>query len=486
MRRLVVIIVGTASIVGCQGPEFVRGPISCGPPMPPVLRGAVGPWGEPVTMLPPVGPHAPGAHNGLGPEVPQPPGIQQARYSPIVGQGLSGMFGVPSGAPAVPGVPPSAGMPAVPGMPPLPGMPAALPGAGTHSMVPGAIPPIPSMMVPQGQVYAPGALNLSQPPFAIRRSQIYFAAPKAAKIGWYAQAPTHDKDGKPVLVPYTLDVPGRYNFVQGAIYRIKLYNIPGRPGLELYPTIEVVPSNPKTEAFLAHNAIPVEFTEEDFDQVLNGNFITKVIYLPDPRFQGPLGAGPEELTSTRLEPGQDPVAEAYKRGHILLIVRMGGIQLETPNSPPLDNPGPYGPPQSSQPHLPPGVTPPVPPGKPSTPPLSAPVPRFHPPTQGPPGPIVPANPTTPGVLPEPTAPNSPTSRDNRSSDAVVPVAYQLDSQGRPQPVNVPTTNSLPYPMTYVPRSNLSQSGDTPSPSSSGSNTTSPRKIRRGLIDSLLP
>jgi len=29
--------------------------------------------------------------------------------------------------------------------------------------------------------------------------------------------------------------PGRYNFPQGAIYRLKLTNIPGRPGVELYP-----------------------------------------------------------------------------------------------------------------------------------------------------------------------------------------------------------------------------------------------------------
>ena len=467
MRRMALWVTAAAGLLGCQGPEMVRGPISCGPPMPPVLRGAVGPWGEPVTMVPPVGPHAPGAHNGLGPEIPQPPALQQASYTPVVGSASAGLLGLPSGAPAVPGVPP------------MPGMPAALPGAGTASMVPGAVPPIPSMMVPQGQVFAPGALAQAQPPFAIRRSQVYFTAPKAAKIGWYAQAPVQDKDGKPVLVPYTLDIPGRYNFVQGAIYRIKLYNIPGRPGVELYPTIEVVPSNPKTEAFLAHNAIPVEFTEEDFDQVLNGNFITKVIYLPDPRFQSPLGAGPEELTSARLEPGQDPVAEAYKRGHILLIVRMGGIQLETPNSPPLDNPGPYGPPQPPAPPLPPGIVPPVPAGKPSTPPQSAPVPRFNPPAQGPLGPIVPGSPNGPGVLPDAPAGQG----AKPSTSAVQPVAYQLDSNGNPRPVTVPPAPPPPYPMTYVPRDNLGQPGDK---TNTSDNNASNRKVRRGLLDSILP
>ncbi len=36
-----------------------------------------------------------------------------------------------------------------------------------------------------------------------------------------------------------LVVPARYNFPQGAIYRLKLTNIPARPGVELYPTLEV-------------------------------------------------------------------------------------------------------------------------------------------------------------------------------------------------------------------------------------------------------
>ena len=40
---------------------------------------------------------------------------------------------------------------------------------------------------------------------------------------------------------------------------------PGRPGVELYPTLEVGPTMPRTDAYLAHNPVPVRFTEEDFD-----------------------------------------------------------------------------------------------------------------------------------------------------------------------------------------------------------------------------
>ena len=43
---------------------------------------------------------------------------------------------------------------------------------------------------------------------------------------------------------------------------MKLTNIPGRPGVELYPTLEVGPTVVRTAAYLAHNAIPVQFTED--------------------------------------------------------------------------------------------------------------------------------------------------------------------------------------------------------------------------------
>jgi hypothetical protein len=127
--------------------------------------------------------------------------------------------------------------------------------------------------------------------------------------------------------------PSRYNFPQGAIYRLKLSTIPGRPGVELYPTLEVGPMMPRTEAFLAHNAIPVQFTPEDFDQVTSGNFVTKVIYLPDPEYQELALAGVETLVSTRLDPGVDPIVEADRRGAILAIVRLGNKDLQVPDAP---------------------------------------------------------------------------------------------------------------------------------------------------------
>lgn len=187
------------------------------------------------------------------------------------------------------------------------------------------LPPAQQIMHPGPGVDGPGPgvmmLGDPGPPAIGATSQVIFTGPEGMIISWDVSAPGAF-DSEPLVAP------GRYNFPQGAIYRLKLTNIPGREGVELYPSIEIAPSLPRTDAYLAHNSIPVQFTEEDFDQVLSGNFVTKVIYLPDPDFQELALAGVETLVSTRLDPGLDPIVEADRRGAILSIIRVGNKDLQ--------------------------------------------------------------------------------------------------------------------------------------------------------------
>jgi hypothetical protein len=189
------------------------------------------------------------------------------------------------------------------------------------------LPPAQMLMEPGPGVGGPGpGVMMYQPgiPSQETSTQVAFVGPDAMNVTWDVSMPGQF-DSEP------LTCPGRYNFAQGAIYRLKLTNIPGRPGVELYPTLEVGPSMPRTSAFLAHNAMPVQVTEEDFDQVLSGNFVTKVIYLPDPEYQELALAGVETLVSTRLDPGVDPIVEADRRGSILGVLRLGNKDLQVPS-----------------------------------------------------------------------------------------------------------------------------------------------------------
>jgi hypothetical protein len=158
-------------------------------------------------------------------------------------------------------------------------------------------------------------------PITMPTVQVLFAKPEAMQVRW-------DVGGVGLFDSTPLVVPARQNFPQDGIYRLKITEIAGRAGVELYPTLEIGPTTPRSEAFLAHNAIPVQFTEEDFDQVLAGNFVTKVIYLPDPEFQDLALAGVDTLVSTRLDPGVDPIVEADRRGAILAVIRLGNKDIE--------------------------------------------------------------------------------------------------------------------------------------------------------------
>jgi len=262
--------------------------------------GPVGPYGVPMMagggMAPRMG----------GPTMGNPASIMQAGY---VSDGNS-MLQLTSGG----------GAGGLPGAPPM---------GGGINMDPGSY-------AAYGRVHAFGQLPPDQALMQAQRTQVRFVGPTGAKVGWYIAGPNG-----PVLSPSQLDVPGRYNFAQAAVYRLKVANIPGRPGVEIFPTIEVVPGNAKTDAFLSHNVVPVEFTDEDFDQINTGHYLTKVVYLPDAQYMSMTG-GAEELSSTRLEPGIDPLCEAQRRGSVLLVVRVGSINMDLPNSPPLSAPGQFG------------------------------------------------------------------------------------------------------------------------------------------------
>lgn len=156
-------------------------------------------------------------------------------------------------------------------------------------------------------------------------SQVGFVGPDGMQIRWDVSM-AGGFDSEPLVAP------GRYDFPQGAIYRLKITDVPGREGIELYPSLEVAPVTPRTAAYLAHNAVPFQLTEEDLDQVTSGNFVTKVVYLPDAEYQELAVAGVETLVSTRLDPGCDPVVEADRRGSILAIIRIGNKDLESPGS----------------------------------------------------------------------------------------------------------------------------------------------------------
>jgi hypothetical protein len=233
---------------------------------------------------------------------------------------------------------------------------------------------------PPGAVAAVGALPFAggaggQAAMANGRTSIKFTGPAGMKVTW--QLPTGGFNDEAT----GLTAPKEYNFLQGQTYRLRLTQVlPNFPGRSFYPTLEVSSNNPKSLTFLAHSSVPLTFTNDDFEQAKSGNLVVKVVYLPDRENQDfATVAGAEELVSTRLEPGADPVAEAQRKGTVLAIVRLGNIDLENRASPTMTAPpGGMMPPRSGPIMLPgpaqttPGALPLAPP-KPLVPMQPAPV-----------------------------------------------------------------------------------------------------------------
>ena len=453
---------------------------------PPSVPGVQGPYGSKVPMVAPYNVAPPGnpfvAQQMMGASVP----MNMVQFN-RPGAGMPGMPPTP--------VPPG-GILSPPGMPFAPGAPPPGSGPGGQNVTQASFRPdaggVTTANVPPGATMPGGVaqaqLGVTAPPAGVRfpaqRTQVRFTSPTGMKVSWFTMGP----DGKPAYSATPIETPGRYNFTQAAIYRLKLSNV-GPAGLEVYPTMEVVPANAKTEAFLAHSAVPVSFTAADFKNIVDGNYVVKVIYLPDPQFQDVAGTGIEEILSTSLEPGQDPIQEALRRGSILLVIRMGNVDQEAPNTPPLSTPNPnagapammppapFGPglpalpqvpylgmPGGGQRPTPPGLTPGLP-GLPGLPPGNFPVPPgFVPPGAGampqiPGGPGMPlppqgaavppagpsTGPTPAGPLntlgPTPAAPvtppTAPGASDAGPSRSTAPATPSILDATRPAPV-VPT------------------------------------------------
>jgi hypothetical protein len=118
--------------------------------------------------------------------------------------------------------------------------------------------------------------SLSQVPSPGPRTQVRFAGPSGMQVRWYVRGP----DGQGRYSEPPLEAPARYNFRRGAAYRLKLSRIPGHPGLELYPTLEVPHAGPAALQFLDHSAVRLELTDEDLRRAAAGELVVKTVYLP--------------------------------------------------------------------------------------------------------------------------------------------------------------------------------------------------------------
>lgn len=119
--------------------------------------------------------------------------------------------------------------------------------------------------------------------------------------------------------------PQYYALKVGKTYRFRLTNIPLMPGVELFPTIEILDrTHPPIGEELRH-AIQVEFTKDDLYAAIRGKFVTRIIYIENPETALPIssrdqvGQGYFDVAATA-----DPILVAKTLGRPVVRIQIGG------------------------------------------------------------------------------------------------------------------------------------------------------------------
>ncbi len=109
----------------------------------------------------------------------------------------------------------------------------------------------------------------------------------------------------------------------GAVYRLRVTNIPLQEGFEVYPTVEVIDRTypPRGKEFKF--PIPVELTQEELEMALSGKFVTRVIYLEDPETAAPVARQGNEQAYFEVQRDENPLDVADSLGRPVAILRMG-------------------------------------------------------------------------------------------------------------------------------------------------------------------
>lgn len=108
------------------------------------------------------------------------------------------------------------------------------------------------------------------------------------------------------------------------LYRFSAQGIPGMPGAVVYPTVELIdrtyPPCGREQEF----PIPLELTLEDLRLAAEGAFVTRVVYVEDPKTALPVSEkeiGGQQWFEARQ--GDDPMVIADGLGRPIAIVRIG-------------------------------------------------------------------------------------------------------------------------------------------------------------------
>jgi hypothetical protein len=187
--------------------------------------------------------------------------------------------------------------------------------------------PRPGRFTPLNQHEVPGKVAhwnlIAQPTLVGYFQPVEIRLPTQGLVSFYSP-----QQSAPVLT----QSPAQAAMLIGPVYRFRIAGLPEHPGVELYPTIELVDRLHPPAGREWEFPVPVEITPEEIDAALGEQFVIKVIYLERPQTASVL-SDEEGGVLTYDAPGRANLLDAADQlGRPIAILRLGS-RVPDPHNP---------------------------------------------------------------------------------------------------------------------------------------------------------
>lgn len=113
----------------------------------------------------------------------------------------------------------------------------------------------------------------------------------------------------------------------GSVYRLRVTNLFDRPGVEVFPTVELIDRLYPPPGAVLKFPVPIDLTAEELEMAAQGMFVTRVIYVEDPDLALPVEEVDGKTAWYEVRPEEDPLEVADSVGRPIAILRIGGRDI---------------------------------------------------------------------------------------------------------------------------------------------------------------
>lgn len=187
--------------------------------------------------------------------------------------------------------------------------------------------PVPGRYTPVDQREVPGKVGqwqlIAKPSLNGYFQPVRVLLPTQGLVSFYTPEST-----QPVLT----QGPAQAAMLVGHVYRFQVTGLAEFPGLELYPSLELIDRMHPPAGREQEFPIPVEITLAEIKAVGEGRMVTKVIYLESPRLPSTDPVEPGRLLTYDAPASSNLLDSAGQLGRPMAILRMGG-RVPDPRNP---------------------------------------------------------------------------------------------------------------------------------------------------------